>query len=98
MPADDSNKLRAETLRAELNRHNHAYYVLDDPVLPDAEYDLMLRELEALERRFPELHAPNSPTQRVGAAPSKQFATVQHAIPMHLRFGRERNTPMLGRH
>ena len=53
MPAADSDKLRAETLRAELNRHNHAYYVLDDPVLPDAEYDLLLRELESLERRFP---------------------------------------------
>ena len=82
MPAADSDKLRAETLRAELNRHNHAYYVLDDPVLPDAEYDLLLRELESLERRFPELRSPNSPTQRVGAAPSEQFATVQHAIPM----------------
>jgi len=67
-----------ERLRGEINRHNYRYYVLDDPELTDAEYDRLMRRLEALEADHPELLSPDSPTQRVGAAPSERFATVVH--------------------
>ncbi|MBS0307987.1 MAG: NAD-dependent DNA ligase LigA [Proteobacteria bacterium] len=73
---------RATWLRAELNRHNHAYYVLDHPSIPDAEYDRLFLELVGLERAHPELLAPDSPTQRVGGAPLPQFEQVTHAVPM----------------
>jgi DNA ligase (NAD+) len=66
------------SLRDEINRHNYRYYVLDDPELTDAEYDVLMRRLEALEAEHPELLTPDSPTQRVGAAPSTKFATVVH--------------------
>ncbi|MGB7193617.1 MAG: NAD-dependent DNA ligase LigA [Collimonas pratensis] len=75
-------RLRAAWLAAELNRHNHSYYVLDNPSIPDAEYDQLFRELQALEREHPELNTPDSPTQRVGAAPLPQFEQVRHSIPM----------------
>ncbi|WP_370653352.1 NAD-dependent DNA ligase LigA [Lacisediminimonas sp.] len=73
---------RAAWLRAELNRHGHAYYVLDQPTIPDAEYDLLFRELQELEQAHPELASPDSPTRRVGAAPLAQFAQVTHTVPM----------------
>lgn len=73
---------RAAWLRAELNRHSHAYYVLDLPTIPDAEYDVLFRELQELEQAHPELASPDSPTQRVGAAPLAQFAQVTHSVPM----------------
>ncbi len=73
---------RAVWLRTELNRHGHAYYVLDQPSLPDAEYDLLFRELQALEAEHPELQSPDSPTQRVGGAPLPEFSAVQHDVPM----------------
>ncbi|MDE2089960.1 MAG: NAD-dependent DNA ligase LigA, partial [Gammaproteobacteria bacterium] len=73
---------RAEELRAALNYHNYRYYVLDDPVIPDAEYDRLLGELRDLEQRHPYLVTPDSPTQRVGAAPLKEFGEVWHEIPM----------------
>ncbi|MBD5805371.1 DNA ligase [Azoarcus sp. Aa7] len=73
---------RAAELRRELEAHNHAYYVLDAPTIPDAEYDRLFRELEALEREFPELATPDSPTQRVGGAPMPELAPVRHAVPM----------------
>ncbi|HWX02860.1 NAD-dependent DNA ligase LigA, partial [Collimonas sp.] len=73
---------RAAWLAAELNRHNHSYYVLDNPSIPDAEYDQLFRELQALEQAHPELNTPDSPTQRVGAAPLPQFEQVRHSIPM----------------
>ncbi len=73
---------RAEQLRQLLNEHNHRYYVLDDPSVSDAEYDLLFRELQSLEQDYPELLTPDSPTQRVGAAPSSAFAEVQHQVPM----------------
>jgi DNA ligase (NAD+) len=73
---------RAAQLRRELEAHNHAYYVLDAPTVPDAEYDRLFRELEALERDFPELATPDSPTQRVGGAPMPELAPVRHAVPM----------------
>ncbi|AYH44659.1 NAD-dependent DNA ligase LigA [Azoarcus sp. DN11] len=73
---------RAARLRRELEAHNHAYYVLDAPTVPDAEYDRLFRELEALERDYPELATPDSPTQRVGGAPMPELAAVRHAVPM----------------
>ena len=73
---------RAAWLRAELNRHAHAYYVLDNPSIPDAEYDKLFLELSALERQHPELCSPDSPTQRVGGVPLPQFDAVRHSVPM----------------
>ncbi|MBB4011532.1 NAD-dependent DNA ligase LigA [Niveibacterium umoris] len=73
---------RAKWLRAELERHNHAYYVLDAPTVPDAEYDRLFQELQSIETQFPELQSADSPTQRVGGKPLSQFAPVRHAIPM----------------
>jgi DNA ligase (NAD+) len=73
---------RAAALRAELQRHNHAYYVLDAPAIPDASYDQLFLELQQLEQAHPELATPDSPTQRVGAAPLALFEQVRHAVPM----------------
>ncbi|GGB86426.1 NAD-dependent DNA ligase LigA [Massilia buxea] len=73
---------RAAWLTAELNRHLHAYHVLDAPTIPDAEYDKLFGELQQLEAAHPELVAPDSPTMRVGAPPLGQFAAVTHAVPM----------------
>ncbi|HEY0506326.1 MAG TPA: NAD-dependent DNA ligase LigA [Lysobacter sp.] len=76
-PAD-----RIAELRQRIDDANHRYYVLDDPSIPDAEWDALLRELQALEAAHPELVTPDSPTQRVGVAPTGTFAEVRHAIPM----------------
>src|SRR5713226_6241727 len=78
--ANDLTKLNpeAERLRELIRRHNHRYYVLDDPEVTDAEYDQLMRRLEALETAHPELLTPDSPTQRVGAAPSEKFGVVVH--------------------
>lgn len=73
---------RVETLRSEIRKHDYHYYVLDDPLITDQEYDSLVRELERLEREFPELISPDSPTQRVGGAPLKQFRTVRHTTPL----------------
>ncbi|MBC7253715.1 MAG: NAD-dependent DNA ligase LigA [Actinobacteria bacterium] len=73
---------RAEELRRELNYHNYRYYVLDDPVISDEEYDRLMRELKELEERYPELVTPDSPTQRVGAPPAEAFRPVQHRARM----------------
>jgi len=70
------------SLRRDLERHAHAYHVLDAPTVPDAEYDRLFQALQALEREFPQLVAADSPTQRVGAAPSSAFAGVTHRVPM----------------
>lgn len=69
-------------LREQLAQWNYRYYVLDDPSVPDAEYDRCMRELQALEAAHPELVSPDSPTQRVGAVPLKQFSQVTHEVPM----------------
>lgn len=82
MSVPQASRDRAESLRAALNSHNHRYYVLDDPQVSDAEYDLLFRELQKLETEFPELLTADSPTQRVGAAPLKSFAPVRHRLPM----------------
>lgn len=69
-------------LKGEINYHNYRYYVLDSPEVTDAEYDRLMRRLEELEAKFPSLVTPDSPTQRVGAAPLEAFGTVKHTIPM----------------
>lgn len=73
---------QAQDLRSALEDANYRYYVLDDPSIPDAEYDRLLRALEALEAAHPELAVPDSPTRHVGARPAAGFAEVRHAIPM----------------
>ena len=83
---------RVNALREALHYHNYRYFVLNDPEIEDAEYDRMMRELIELEERYPELVVPDSPTQRVGAAPLDSFATVRHREPMLSlanAFGRE---------
>ena len=72
----------ASQLKSELTEHNHRYYVLDDPSIPDVEYDRMLRRLQELEKQYPELQTPDSPTQRVGAPPLDAFNPVEHELPM----------------
>jgi DNA ligase (NAD+) len=83
MPGSDAD-VRAEIgqLREELARHNHRYYVLDDPSVPDAEYDRLMRRLRELEAQHPELVTPDSPTQRVGGAALEAFTSVRHEVPM----------------
>lgn len=73
---------RAEELRQQINYHNYRYYVLDQPVASDAEYDRLMRELLAIEEEHPELVTPDSPTQRVGAAPATAFRSYTHRVPM----------------
>src|SRR5947209_9074620 len=73
---------RAAALRRQIEAANYAYYVLDSPSLADGEYDRLMQELRALEAAHPELVTPESPTQRVGAAPSARFAPVRHRVPM----------------
>ncbi|MCB1773365.1 MAG: NAD-dependent DNA ligase LigA [Gammaproteobacteria bacterium] len=73
---------RAAQLRQQLEYHNHRYYVLDEPEIPDSEYDRLYRELQDIERAFPQLVDPSSPTQRVGGAPLAEFDEVEHALPM----------------
>lgn len=73
---------QVEQLREQLQQWNYRYYVLDDPSVPDAEYDRCLRQLQKLEQAHPELVTPDSPTQRVGAGPLDHFAQVAHEVPM----------------
>ena len=71
-----------EKLREEINYHNHRYYILDSPVISDAEYDRLFKKLQELENNFPHLITPDSPTERVGAKPLTEFKTIAHTIPM----------------
>jgi DNA ligase (NAD+) len=80
--SDAAAERRAAELRRELALHNHRYYVLDDPLIGDDEYDALLDELRSLEAEHPELRTPDSPTQRVGAPPLDRFEQVEHAEPM----------------
>ena len=73
---------RVAQLREEIDRHNYAYYVLDEPLVDDSVYDGLMRELEALEARYPALRSDDSPTARVGAPPQEAFRTVAHRVPM----------------
>jgi DNA ligase (NAD+) len=75
-------KIKIEKLRESINFHNYRYYVLDDPVIPDEEYDRLMRELENFEQQFPRLRIPTSPTQRVGAPPLEKFEEMRHSLPM----------------
>ncbi len=80
IPAETAQ--RAAELRAEIDQHNYNYHVLDDPKIADIDYDRLLRELQTLEDEYPALAVADSPTQRVGAAPSVKFAKVIHEVPM----------------
>ncbi len=86
VPSDERElaeaKLRVEELRNQINHHSYRYHVLDEPEVADAEYDEMVRELQSLEDRFPELITPDSPTQRVGNVPADLFAPVEHRAAM----------------
>ena len=82
MPAKKDPAARAEKLRSLLHHHSYRYYILNRPEISDAEYDLLLNELKALEAAHPELITPDSPTQRVGGAVAEGFASVQHRVPM----------------
>ena len=77
-----SDYARMLALREQLHHHAHQYYVLDAPQVPDAEYDRLFQELQALEAAHPDWLTPDSPTQRVGGKPLEQFASVRHAVPM----------------
>jgi DNA ligase (NAD+) len=82
MTSDAAIAKRAAELRERLADANYRYHVLDEPNIPDAEYDALMRELESIEAAHPGLRTPDSPTQRVGAAPLREFAEVRHALPM----------------
>jgi DNA ligase (NAD+) len=82
MSVPERIRKRAQQLREEVEFHNHRYYVLDAPVISDAEFDRLFRELQELEALHPGLVTPDSPTQRVGAAPLDEFPQVAHATPM----------------
>jgi DNA ligase (NAD+) len=82
MPVPPRIQERADALRELLHHHAHRYYVLDEPEIPDAEYDKLFRELQELEERHPELLTPDSPTQRVGGKLLEGFAKVRHRVPM----------------
>jgi len=73
---------RVNELRELINQNNYHYYVQDEPVIPDAEYDRLMQELTALENEFPELITDSSPTQRVGAVPLDSFPEIKHEVPM----------------
>lgn len=82
MTVPENIKEEANRLRCEIERHNHLYYVLDAPEISDAEYDTLFHRLLEIEETYPVLRTPDSPTLRVGAAPSEEFASVIHTIPM----------------
>ena len=73
---------RIQDLRQQLNTYSHQYYVLDEPSVPDAEYDRLYRELESIEKEFPDSVTADSPTQKVGAAPLASFTQITHERPM----------------
>ena len=82
MSANPATIKHIEALRTKLREHDYRYYVLAQPSIADEEYDRMMRELQELERKYPEVASPDSPTQRVGGQPTKEFATVSHTVPM----------------
>ena len=80
--ARDNPRQEIADLRRQIEEHNHRYHVLDDPLISDADYDQLFRRLLELERQYPDLAEPDSPTQKVGAAPLEKFSTVRHTVPM----------------
>ncbi|MDH3431833.1 MAG: NAD-dependent DNA ligase LigA [Gammaproteobacteria bacterium] len=82
MTASAAKKKELDSLKEQIRHHNYQYHVLDDPEIPDVEYDRLMRQLQALEQEYPELVTDDSPTQRVGDVPISAFGTVQHQVPM----------------
>ncbi len=82
MSIPENIRQQAQKLRETVELHNYRYYVLDAPIIPDVEFDRLFRELQQLEQRYPQLVTPDSPTQRIGAAPLKEFSQVTHRTPM----------------
>jgi len=82
MTVSKSTLAKLDSLRDQIRHHNYRYHVLDDPEVPDAEYDRLMRELQAIEQAHPTLIRPDSPTQRVGDKPISAFGTVRHELPM----------------
>jgi DNA ligase (NAD+) len=82
MTASKATIDKLESLKQQIRHHNYRYHVLDDPEVPDAEYDRLIRQLQAIEREYPDLITEDSPTQRVGDKPIAAFGTVQHQVPM----------------
>ena len=78
----DSMENRIEALRKTIERHNYKYYIEDNPEISDLEFDRLMKELQDLERQYPELITPDSPTQRVGGQPIEGFRQVNHRVPM----------------
>src|SRR6188508_799442 len=75
-------KKKIDKICEKINEHNYHYYVLDDPIISDVEFDQLFQELKSLEKNYPDLISSDSPTQRVGAAPLNAFAEVHHDVPM----------------
>ena len=75
-------KKRIKELRSLIEKHNYHYYVLDNPIVSDGEWDNLFKELERIEQQYPELAEKNSPTQRVGTTPIDNFETIKHRTPM----------------
>jgi DNA ligase (NAD+) len=75
-------KSRIEELRRKIEQHNHSYYILNKPVISDFEYDLLINELETLEKKYPEFLTPDSPTRRVGSDITDEFKQFDHKYPM----------------
>src|SRR5579863_7293959 len=82
MPSGSKPAKEIEALREKIRRHEHLYYVLDDPQISDASFDKLMNQLKELEAAHPELASPDSPTQRVGGAPREGFQQFRHAVPM----------------
>jgi DNA ligase (NAD+) len=82
LASQDEIKSKIDKLRTEINHHNRLYFVLDSPEISDAEYDKLMRELKQLEEQYPQFLTPDSPTQRVGAAPLEAFGVVEHPFPL----------------
>jgi DNA ligase (NAD+) len=82
LAGQDEIKQKIEKLRAEINHHNYLYYVQDNPEISDAEYDKLMQELKRLEEAYPQFLTPDSPTQRIGAAPVEAFGVVEHPFPL----------------
>lgn len=79
---DEAVQEELAKLRNEIHYHNYRYYALDDPVIPDSEFDSLMKRLEELESRYPQFISPDSPTQRVGVKPLEKFSVLKHSIPM----------------
>ncbi len=82
MASQDEIKTKIEKLRTEINHHNYLYYVQDNPEISDAEYDRLIQELKRLEETYPQFLTPDSPTQRIGAAPLEAFGVIDHPLPL----------------